>query len=107
MILLALRADLMGDGRKSRGAAIRPLWALVMRVTSLPTFAPSPLRDAWGLVDNRPALLRTRQAGTRAPSALLRAAGLPGANHSDDPLQSEAAMGAPPAGRVPDPQGWV
>ncbi len=27
--------------------------------------------------------------------------------HGDDPLQSEAAMGSPPAGRVPDPQGWV
>jgi len=32
---------------------------------------------------NRPALLRTRAAGTRAPRALLRAAGLPPANHGD------------------------
>ena len=54
-----------------------------MCVVSLPTFAPSPLRDAWGLVENQPALLRTRQAGTRAPWALLRAAGLPLANHGD------------------------
>ncbi len=76
-----------------------------MCVATPPTFAPSPLRDAWGLhppsqvgTRNRPALLRTRQAGTRAPSALLRAAGLPGANHGDDPLQGEAAMGSPPAG---------
>ncbi len=48
-----------------------------MCVESLPTFAPSPLRDAWGLVENRPALLRTRQPGTRAPVALLRAAVTP------------------------------
>jgi len=41
---------------------------LVMCVANLPTFAPSPLRDAWGLVENRPALLRVV-----APSALLRA----------------------------------
>ena len=53
---------------------------LVMCVVSLPTFDPSPLRDAWGLhppsrvgTRNRPALLRTRRAGTRAPVALLRA----------------------------------
>ena len=45
---------------------------LVMCVVSLPTFAPSPLRDAWGLVENRPALLRVV-----APSALLRAAVTP------------------------------
>jgi hypothetical protein len=49
-----------------------------MCVVNLPTFAPSPLRDAWGLVENRPALLRVV-----APSALLRAAGLPLANHGD------------------------
>jgi hypothetical protein len=49
-----------------------------MCVVSLPTFAPCPLRDAWGLVENRPALLRVV-----APSALLRAAGLPLANHGD------------------------
>ena len=45
---------------------------LVMCVESLPTFAPSPLRDAWGLVENRPALLRVV-----APVALLRAAVTP------------------------------
>ena len=45
---------------------------LVMSVVSLPTFAPSPLRDAWGLVENRPALLRVV-----APVALLRAAVTP------------------------------
>ncbi|HWU40641.1 MAG TPA: hypothetical protein VN203_23590 [Candidatus Acidoferrum sp.] len=39
-----------------------------MYVVNLPTFAPNPLRDAWGLVENRPALLRVV-----APSALLRA----------------------------------
>ena len=57
---------------------------LVMCVESLPTFAPSPLRDAWGLhppsrvgTRNRPAVLRTRRAGTRAPVALLRAAVTP------------------------------
>jgi hypothetical protein len=66
-----------------------------MCVVSLPTFAPSPLRDAWGLVENQPALLRTRQAGTRAPWALLRAAGLPLANHGDDPLQGEKRNGYP------------
>ena len=73
-----------------------------MCVVSLPTFAPSPLRDAWGLhppsrvgTRNRPALLRTRQAGTRAPPALLRAAGLPLANHGDDPLQGEKRNGYP------------
>jgi hypothetical protein len=43
-----------------------------MCVESLPTFAPSPLRDAWGLVENRPALLRVV-----APVALLRAAVTP------------------------------
>jgi hypothetical protein len=61
-----------------------------MCVVYLPTFAPSPLRDAWGLhppsrvgTRYRPSLPRTRRAGTRAPSALLRAAGLPLANHGD------------------------
>jgi len=49
-----------------------------MCVANLPAFAPSPLRDAWGLVENRPALLRVV-----APLALLRAAGLPMANHGD------------------------
>ncbi len=49
-----------------------------MCVASLPTFAPNPLCDAWGLVENRPAWLRVV-----ASSALLRAAGLPGANHGD------------------------
>ena len=41
---------------------------LVMCVENVPTFAPSPPRDAWGLVEDRPALLRVV-----APSALLRA----------------------------------
>lgn len=49
-----------------------------MCVVSLPTFAPRPLRGAWGLVEDRPALVRVV-----APSALLRAAGLPLANHGD------------------------
>jgi hypothetical protein len=43
-----------------------------MCIASLLTFAPSPLRDAWGLVENRPALLRVV-----APLALLRAAVTP------------------------------
>ena len=30
-----------------------------------------------------------------------------GETTASDPLQSEAAMGSPPAERVPDPQGWV
>ncbi len=55
----------------SQGRPVR-LKPLVMCVVSLPTFAPSPLRDAWGLVENRPALLRVV-----APSALLRAAVTP------------------------------
>jgi hypothetical protein len=61
-----------------------------MCVANLPAFAPSPLRDAWGLVENRPALLRVV-----APLALLRAAGLPMANHGDDPLQGEKRNGYP------------
>ncbi len=48
-----------------------------MCVVSPPTFAPVPFHDAWGLVENWPALLRTRRAGTRAPGALLRAAVTP------------------------------
>lgn len=51
---------------------------LVMWVVRLPTFAPSPLRDAWGLVEDRRALLRVV-----GPSALLRAAGLRFADHED------------------------
>jgi hypothetical protein len=47
---------------------------LVMCVVSLRTFAPGPFHDAWGLVENRPALLRVV-----APGALLRAAVTPGA----------------------------
>jgi hypothetical protein len=39
-----------------------------MCVRNLPTFAPSVLRRAWGLVENRAALLRVV-----APPALLRA----------------------------------
>jgi hypothetical protein len=41
-------------------------------------FVPGPLRGTWGLVENRPALLRVV-----APRALLRAVGLPPANHGD------------------------
>ncbi len=41
--------------------------SLLMCVRNLPTFAPSALRRAWGLVDNRAALLRVG-----APPALLR-----------------------------------
>jgi hydrogenase expression/formation protein HypE len=40
----------------------RPSWQagpLVMCVRNPPTFAPSRLRGTWGLVENRPALLRT------------------------------------------------
>jgi hypothetical protein len=51
---------------------------LVMWVVRLPTFTPSPLRDAWGLVEYRSALLRVV-----GPSALLRAAGLRLADHDD------------------------
>ncbi len=79
-----------------------------MCVASPPIFAPRPLRDAWGLhppprvgTRNRPALLRTRQAGTRAPSALLHAAGLPGANHGVRPIAAPSRNGFP-AGRVPN-----
>ncbi len=36
-----------------------------MCVRNSPAFAPGPLRGAWGLVENRAALLRTRQTGTR------------------------------------------
>ena len=63
-----------------------------MCVVSLPTFAPSPRRDAWGLVDNRPALLRVV-----APLALLRAAGLPLANHGDRtrPARGPGVLGRP------------
>ncbi len=50
-----------------------------MCVRNLSTFAPSSLRRAWGLhppsqvgTRNWAALLRTRQAGTRGPSALPR-----------------------------------
>jgi hypothetical protein len=43
-----------------------------MCVVRVATLAPNPLRDAWGLVENRPALLRVV-----APSALLRAAVTP------------------------------
>jgi hypothetical protein len=50
----------------------------VMCVVSFPTFAPSPLRDAWGLVENRPALLRVV-----APWAVLRAVVTPRARHGD------------------------
>jgi hypothetical protein len=56
-----------------KGVKLNP-FSLVMCVRNPPTFAPSGLRRAWGLVENRAALLRTRQAGTRAPPALLRAA---------------------------------
>ncbi len=56
--------------------------ALVMCVRNLSIFTPSPLRVAWGLVATRSligypgaALLRTGPTDTRAPSALLRAAG--------------------------------
>ena len=45
---------------------------LVMCVRNLPTFAPSVLRHAWDLVENRAALLRVV-----APPALLHAAYLP------------------------------
>ena len=56
-----------------------------MCAMSPPTFASSPLRDAWGLVENWPALLRVV-----APWPLLRAAGLPLANHGD---RTRAARG--------------
>lgn len=46
----------------------RVLLGLVMCVRNLPTFAPSSLRRAWGLVENWAALLRVV-----APPALLRA----------------------------------
>ena len=49
-----------------------PVRQLVMCVRNLPTFALSGLRRAWGLVENRAALLRVV-----APLALLRAVYLP------------------------------
>ena len=49
-----------------------PVRQLVMCVRNLPAFAPSGPRRAWGLVENRAALLRVV-----APPALLRAADLP------------------------------
>jgi hypothetical protein len=49
-----------------------------MCVGNRSAFAPGPLRGTWGLVENRPALLRVV-----APQALLRAADLPLANHGD------------------------
>ncbi len=60
-----------GARRLLREADARP-GTLVMCVVPLPTFAPNPLRDAWGLVENWPALLRVV-----APVALLRAAVTP------------------------------
>jgi hypothetical protein len=44
-----------------------------MCVQNPPTFAPSPLRGAWGLVENRAALLRRRRpvSGRVAPWAGL------------------------------------
>jgi hypothetical protein len=58
---------------------------LVDCVRNPPTFAPNTLRGAWGLVvEDRAALLRTRQAGTRAPPALLRAVECPSMQRISD-----------------------
>ncbi len=70
--LFKVGCDFVGMDAAARRRLEQVLAHLVICVVSLPTFAPSPLRDAWGLVENRPALLRVV-----APVALLRAAVTP------------------------------
>jgi len=91
----------------------RAAQALVTCVVSLPTFAPSPLRDALGLVENRPALLRTPPlAGhPRAVGAPPRRSHATGVTRRPNPAGQRARrLGAAPGlglcGRISDTHDW-
>jgi hypothetical protein len=73
--------------------------SLVMCVRNPPTFAPNPLRGAWGLVENRAALFRRHrpQNGRAAPGTGCPVSLWDAKPPGDDPLQGEAATGARPA----------
>src|SRR3974377_3820 len=61
---------------------------LFVYVRNPPILSPSPLHGAWGLVENRAALLRV--VALRPPPRRPFAP----ANDGDDPLQGRCAMGA-------------
>ncbi len=67
-----------------------------------PSRTGQPCSGAAARVPSADARVWARRAVERGPADISRAS-----LHGGDPLQSQAAMGTPPAGRVPDPQGWV